>query len=227
MSSELFKPYKDLNIKIPLMDTSNESTLEQTRNLYLTKYKNNLYGVNNNIGYKKAYDDANKDFLDGSKNESAVNAADEAKFTEKETLELKEPNNTAAQLMNVADYYDDEVNRDYTPTPVMNDFDDKTFVKSLVTDAFYSQITNEDDSYLYDALLNASNSHHMKYYYGNNIATFKKGSGVHNISINFIKILDGTRPVPTANLPALIFMFDIVGVEEYKIKDVTESRIIK
>ena len=39
MSSGLFKPYKDLNIKIPLMDTSNESTLEQTRNLYLTMHQ--------------------------------------------------------------------------------------------------------------------------------------------------------------------------------------------
>jgi len=86
--------------------------------------------------------------------------------------------------------------------------------------------TNQNDTVI-ASFYYTPNAQTTQYYYGNNIATFKKGSGVHNISINFLKILDGTRPVPTANLPALIFMFDIVGVEEYKIKDVTESRIIK
>ena len=107
--------------------------------------------------------------------------------------------------MNVADYYDDEVNRDYTPTPVMNDFDDKTFVKSLVTDAFYSQITNEDDSYLYDALLNASNSHHMKYYYGNNeggdIKILLKGGGACRFYNNLF--LTGIDPGRAQNVKQL------------------------
>ena len=65
------------------------------------------------------------------------------------------------------------------------------------------------------------------YYYGNNTATFGKNQDVCSITITLKKILDDALPTTANPFPKIMFIFDIEGVDEYKIKDVTESRIIK
>ena len=66
-----------------------------------------------------------------------------------------------------------------------------------------------------------------QYFYGNNTTTFTKNQDVCNITISFIKILDGAKPNPATAYPKMIFIFDIEGVEAYRVKDITQARILK
>ena len=66
-----------------------------------------------------------------------------------------------------------------------------------------------------------------QYFYGNNTTTFTKNQDVCNITISFIKILDGAKPSPASAYPKMIFIFDIEGVEAYKVKNITDARILK
>jgi hypothetical protein len=177
-------------------------------NTYIKSKNGALYSRGSKIGYNEAYNRANTTFSTG--NNDAVLVDDTAKFEAKEVFTKDNNigtdnnngtnnNNEAEKLMNVVDFDDANVNSNYEPTALMKDFDDKTYVKSLITDAFYGQITDQNDSYLYNALLNASYSHHMQYYYGNNnngadIKILLKGGGACRFYNNlFLKGLDATR----------------------------------
>ena len=73
----------------------------------------------------------------------------------------------------------------------------------------------------------ASNAQTTQYFYGNNTSTFIKNQDVCNITISFLKISDNTKPTPSGAFPKMIFIFDIEGVDNYKVQDITNSRILK
>ena len=70
-------------------------------------------------------------------------------------------------------------------------------------------------------------THTIQYFYYNNSATFIKNQDMCNFSLSLLRIDDGLKPTVTVVFPPLIFLFDITGIENYRVKDITESRIIK
>ena len=66
-----------------------------------------------------------------------------------------------------------------------------------------------------------------QYFYSNNTATFGKNQDICNITISIKKILDDASPLTANAFPKMIFIFDIEGVEAYKVKDITDARILK
>jgi len=66
-----------------------------------------------------------------------------------------------------------------------------------------------------------------QYFYGNNTTTFTKNQEVCNITITFLKVIDGAKPNPAIAYPKMIFIFDIEGVEAYRVKNITDARILK
>jgi hypothetical protein len=66
-----------------------------------------------------------------------------------------------------------------------------------------------------------------QYYYGNNTTTFIKNQDICNITISIRKILDDASPSTANAFPRMMFIFDIEGVEAYKVKDITDARILK
>jgi hypothetical protein len=92
----------------------------------------------------------------------------------------------------------------------------------------YNQSTNSNTaSTVIASILVGSNQPTFQYFYSNNTTTFTKNQDVCNITISFLKILDNTKPNPSAAYPKIVFIFDIEGVEEYRVKNITESRIVK
>jgi len=66
-----------------------------------------------------------------------------------------------------------------------------------------------------------------QYFYGNNTTTFIKNQDICNITITLKKILDNALPSTTYPFPKIMFIFDIEGVEAYRVKDITQARILK
>jgi len=57
------------------------------------------------------------------------------------------------------------------------------------------------------------------------ISTFIKQNDIVNISINYTRIKDDVAP--TTTYPNMTFIFNIVGLEEYRVKDVMNKRLLK
>ena len=57
------------------------------------------------------------------------------------------------------------------------------------------------------------------------ISTFIKQNDIVNISINYTRIKDDVAPTTTC--PHMCFIFNIVGIEEYRVKDVMNNRLLK
>ena len=57
------------------------------------------------------------------------------------------------------------------------------------------------------------------------VSTFIKQNDIVNISINYTKIKDDAAP--TGTMPHMCFIFNIVGLEEYRVKDVMNNRLLK
>ena len=57
------------------------------------------------------------------------------------------------------------------------------------------------------------------------ISTFIKQNDIVNISINYTRIKDDAAP--TTTYPNMTFIFNIVGLEEYRVKDVMNKRLLK
>jgi hypothetical protein len=66
-----------------------------------------------------------------------------------------------------------------------------------------------------------------QYFYSNNTTTFGKNQDICNITITLYKISDNARPISVNAFPNMIYIFDITGVDEYRIKDVTQTRLLK
>jgi hypothetical protein len=57
------------------------------------------------------------------------------------------------------------------------------------------------------------------------VSTFIKQNDIINISINYTRIKDDASP--TTTYPHMCFIFNIVGIEEYRVKDVMNNRLLK
>ena len=57
------------------------------------------------------------------------------------------------------------------------------------------------------------------------VSTFIKQNDIVNISINYTRIKDDVAPTTTC--PHMCFIFNIVGIEEYRVKDVMNNRLLK
>jgi hypothetical protein len=57
------------------------------------------------------------------------------------------------------------------------------------------------------------------------ISTFIKQNDIVNISINYTRIKDDAAP--TTTYPHMTFIFNIVGIEDYRVKDVMNNRLLK
>ena len=57
------------------------------------------------------------------------------------------------------------------------------------------------------------------------VSTFIKQNDIVNISINYTRIKDDVAP--TTTMPHMCFIFNIVGIEEYRVKDVMNNRLLK
>ena len=57
------------------------------------------------------------------------------------------------------------------------------------------------------------------------VSTFIKQNDIVNISINYTRIKDDVAP--TTTMPHMCFIFNIVGLEEYRIKDFMNNRLLK
>ena len=60
------------------------------------------------------------------------------------------------------------------------------------------------------------------------ISTFIKQNDIVNISINYTRIKDDAAPTTAATTyPHMTFIFNIVGIEDYRVKDVMNKRLLK
>ena len=57
------------------------------------------------------------------------------------------------------------------------------------------------------------------------VSTFIKQNDIVNISINYTRIKDDAAP--TTTYPHMTFIFNIVGIEDYRVKDVMNNRLLK
>ena len=57
------------------------------------------------------------------------------------------------------------------------------------------------------------------------VSTFIKQNDIVNISVNYTRIKDDVAPTTTC--PHMTFIFNIVGLEEYRVKDVMNNRLLK
>ena len=64
----------------------------------------------------------------------------------------------------------------------------------------------------------------MKYYQNSRI-TFTKNQDICNLTLTIKRTSNDA--LPTSTLPNMIFVFDIEGIDEYKVKDVTQTRLLK
>ena len=91
----------------------------------------------------------------------------------------------------------------------------------------YNQKTNTNTTETIIATCAFNNNQQTTNRYYDNTATFIKNQDICNITIKLLRIFDNISPTTTNEFPQIIFIFDIVGIEEYRVKNITDSRMIK
>jgi hypothetical protein len=78
------------------------------------------------------------------------------------------------------------------------------------------------------SFLFVNNSQQNQYFYSSNSATFSKNSDIASITIDYIRVSDLATPAVQVDttFPHMAFIFDIYGVDDYKINQVVQ-RIIR
>lgn len=73
-----------------------------------------------------------------------------------------------------------------------------------------------------------NNTQQVEYLHGSSLSTFGKSQDLASITIDYIRMSDLVAPVMTAGhpYPPMSFIFDIYGIDDYKINQV-EQRIIR
>jgi hypothetical protein len=91
-----------------------------------------------------------------------------------------------------------------------------------------STMSNNTGNTIIASFLFANNSQQTQYFYGSNMATFGKNQDICSITIDYIRLSDlGTPAVTnTYSFPTMAFIFDIFGIDDFKINQV-DQRIIK
>ena len=92
----------------------------------------------------------------------------------------------------------------------------------------YSQKLQSNSGYLAVVPFTFKSSDYILYNYQNfAVSTFIKQNDIVNISINYTKIKTGTAVSTVNAFPHVVFYFNIVGLEEYRIKDFINNRLLK
>ena len=78
------------------------------------------------------------------------------------------------------------------------------------------------------SFLFVNNSQQTQYFYGSNMATFAKNSDIASITIDYIRVSDLATPAVQngTTFPHVAFIFDIFGIDDFKINQV-QQRIIR
>jgi len=78
------------------------------------------------------------------------------------------------------------------------------------------------------SFLFVNNTQQNQYFFSSNSATFSKNQDTANITIDYIRVSDLAAPAVqnTTTFPHAAFIFDIFGIDDYKINQV-EQRIIR
>jgi hypothetical protein len=87
---------------------------------------------------------------------------------------------------------------------------------------------NNTNNTIIASFLFVNNSQQTQYFYGSNMAVFSKNQDIASITIDYIRVSDLAAPV-VANgtfFPHVAFIFDIFGIDDYKINQV-DQRIIR
>ena len=92
----------------------------------------------------------------------------------------------------------------------------------------YSQKLQSNSGYLAVVPFTFKSADSILYNYQNfAVSTFIKQNDIVNISINYTKIKTDTAVATTTAFPHVNFIFNIVGLEEYRVKDVMNNRLLK
>ena len=92
----------------------------------------------------------------------------------------------------------------------------------------YTQKLQSNSGYLAVAPFTFNNSSFTLYNYQNfAVSAFIKQNDIVNITINYTKIKTDTAVSTVNAFPHVNFIFNIVGLEEYRIKDVMNNRLLK
>ena len=92
----------------------------------------------------------------------------------------------------------------------------------------YSKTLQSNSRYLAVVPFTFKSAESILYNYQNfAVSTFIKQNDIVNISINYTKIKTDTAVSTVNAFPHVIFYFSIVGLEEYRIKDVMNTRLLK
>ena len=92
----------------------------------------------------------------------------------------------------------------------------------------YSQKLQSNSGYLAVVPFTFKSAESILYNYQNfAVSTFIKQNDIVNISINYTKIKTDTAVATTTAFPHVNFIFNIVGLEEYRIKDFMNNRLLK
>lgn len=78
------------------------------------------------------------------------------------------------------------------------------------------------------SFLFVNNSQQTQYFYGSNMAVFGKNQDICSITIDYIRVSDLSSPAVQNGtaFPHVAFIFDIFGIDDYKINQV-DQRIIR
>jgi hypothetical protein len=78
------------------------------------------------------------------------------------------------------------------------------------------------------SFLFVNNSQQTQYFYGSNMAVFSKNSDIASITIDYVRVSDLASPavVNGTTYPTMAFIFDIFGIDDYKINQM-DQRIIR
>ena len=92
----------------------------------------------------------------------------------------------------------------------------------------YSQKLQSNSGYLAVVPITFKSSDYILYNYQNfSVSTFIKQNDIVNISINYTKIKTDAAVSTVNAFPHVVFYFNIVGLEEYRVKDFMNNRLLK
>jgi len=96
---------------------------------------------------------------------------------------------------------------------------------SFVNSTYTQKLQSNSGSLVVCPFIFVSASVQSQIYNNFAISTFIKQNDIVNISINYTRIKDDAAP--TTTYPHMTFIFNIVGIEEYRVKDVMNTRLLK
>jgi hypothetical protein len=99
---------------------------------------------------------------------------------------------------------------------------------SFVNSTYTQKLQSNSGSLVVCPFIFVSASVQSQIYNNFAISTFIKQNDIVNISIYYTKIKDDASPTTASTTyPHMAFIFNIVGIEDYRVKDVMNNRLLK